>query len=109
MLSQVLADTHGVSGIGLAMTIAMVILAAILVVYASDLGHLRANDSIFIFADGIIFAAMFERLNYHMFVAMIILVVIYILLSVGNWRTSIADWSAREAPDWVEEKAGAIP
>lgn len=104
VLSHVFVGMLGVSGISLAMTIAMAVSAIILVVYVSYLRHLPTTDSVFIFANWLVFAAMFVGLHYHIYIELIIFGIIYILLSIGNWRTLIAEWDSRDAPELAEAK-----
>lgn len=105
LLSQVFIDHMGVSGISLAMTIALMVSTTILVAYVSYLKHLPTNDSIFIFANWVIFAAMFATLYYHMIEALIILGIIYVLFSIGNWKALIAEWASTDEARLVEQPA----
>lgn len=106
VLSRFFVGQLGVSGISLAMTIALAISAAILVAYVSYLRHLPVYDSIFIFANWTIFAAMFIGLQYHLFTELVIFGIAYILLSAGSWKALISEWTFVDKQVLAEQKAG---
>ena len=97
LLSKIFVAEMGVSGISLAITIALAISTLILVIYSSYLKHLPRNDSMFIIVNWLLFAAMFTSLHFHRIVDLIILAAIYCFVTIGGWKTLMAELRAKEA------------
>jgi putative peptidoglycan lipid II flippase len=97
LLSRIFVADMGVSGISLAITLALAASTSILIVYSSYLKHLPAYDSIFIIANWLLFAAMFACLHFHRIVELIIFAAIYCFLAVGGWKTLMAELRTKDA------------
>lgn len=81
----------GVSGISLSMTLSVAASATILVCYANHLRHLPFSDSVFIAFNWALFLTLFICLHYHIMVGVVISLIAYVLLVVGNWRDLLAN------------------
>lgn len=104
ILSEVLIGHFGVSGIALAMTLAMASSSAIMVVYVSYLRHLPRRDSIFIITNWTVFAILFICFHFHLYAELLVLGAFYVGLSFGTWRTLIVEWSAPEPGEMAMHK-----
>ncbi|MDA8094313.1 MAG: hypothetical protein M0T84_10455 [Betaproteobacteria bacterium] len=99
--SRLFIGQMGVSGISLAMTIALMFSTAVLVAYINRLKQLPVKESLYIFANWILFALMFGTIYYHLAATAIGFGVIYLLFAFGSWRALIAGWS-------MESKRGMV-
>lgn len=103
LLSLGLVGYIHVSGISLAMTIALALSATVLVWYVGHLKHLPIYDSILILANWIVFVAMFIGLHFHIIKGLVLLGVVYLLITFVNWRKIIADWTDKDVSELREQ------
>lgn len=103
LISLILVGYIHVSGISLAMTIALVFSTTILVWYVGHLKHLPIYDSILIFVNWIVFVALFVGLHFHMIKGLIVLGVVYLLLTIANWKKLISGWTDKGVSELKEQ------